>query len=82
MSNVEPLDAGDDNMPSTSGVVSMLKKSDPSADIFILPDHELLELNRSLNALGESPVVKYKAIAQVNYSKKNVKSIKTTVKRK
>ena len=82
VSNVEVLDSGNDIMPSTSGVVSVPKKSDPSADIFVSPDHELLELDRSLKALHESPVVKRKAIAQVNYSKKKFKSITTTVKKK
>lgn len=57
-------------------------KSDSLHDIFISPDHELLQLNESLTILGESPVVKRKACISLNYSKSKVRSVEAVVKRK
>jgi len=51
-------------------------------DAFELPEHHLVVLSQSLQVLGESPVCKRKAETRVNYAKKKVKAIETTVKRK
>ena len=52
------------------------------ADVFELPDHQLVVLNQSLQVLGESPVCKRKAETRVNYVKKKVKALESTIKKK
>jgi hypothetical protein len=52
------------------------------ADVYELPDHQLVVLNQSLQVLGESPVCKRKAENRVNYAKKKVKAIESTIKKK
>lgn len=73
-------ESGDVCQPGTSGMKASASKI--SHDTFESPDHQLVQLNTSLQVLGESPVVKRKIDTRVHYAKKKVKSIHTTVKRK
>jgi hypothetical protein len=53
-----------------------------TCESFESPEHELGQLNTSLQILGVSPVTKRKADTRVHYTRKKAKLIQTTVKRK
>lgn len=69
--------------PGSSGIASNdIASNDIEGDLFVSPEYQLDTLNKSLQVLGESPVVKRKANTRVSYARNKAKSIHTTVKRK
>jgi hypothetical protein len=77
----ESSQSEDEHIAGISGEAAIDTVNDPDDTVYVSSDHNLAVLNMSLHGLGESPVVKRQADTRVNYVKKKIKSIHTTVKR-
>src|SRR6218665_3840281 len=79
-STTESSQSEDEHDAGISGGADANTVNDPD-DTFVSPDHNVADLNISLQGIGESPVVKRKIDTRGNYVRMKVKSIHSKVSR-